>query len=418
MAQLGSLKTYNASRVLSVLAGRGRASRPELAEATGLSRATIGFLVDYLADRGLVRESGLGTSTGGRPPVLVEFNPEAAYALGAGMYELRWTVVLADLHGRILDRETVEMDGTEPSDAVRAISIGVDRMRERTNPRHLLPGIGVGSPGLVEWETGVVRSAVDMGWFDVPLGKMVETATGLRAFVVNRGKLGALAEFWHAGRSPQELIHVTIGTGVAAGIIHKGELYTGPSSSAGELGHTTILPDGPLCACGNRGCLQELVSESALVARAREALRDNGNTGGLLAARAGSHPEQLSAQDVLDAAHDGDEIALSVLREAAAYLGIAIANMINLLNPQRIVLGGPIGSASSMFCGLVREQVRKRAMAYPFSKVSIDQTSLGFDAGAVGASVLILKQAPALLLERPGGMLAGITMTDQSYDGS
>jgi glucokinase len=236
--------------------------------------------------------------------------------------------------------------------------------------------------------------------------------------VVNRGKLGALAEFWHAGRSPQELIHVTIGTGVAAGIIHKGELYTGPSSSAGELGHTTILPDGPLCACGNRGCLQELVSESALVARAREALRDSGNTGRLLAERAGSHPEQLSAQDVLDAAHDGDEIALSVLREAAAYLGIAIANMINLLNPQRIVLGGPIGSASSMFCGLVREQVRKRAMAYPFSKVSIDQTSLGFDAGAVGASVLILKQAPALLLERPGGMLAGITMKDQSYDGS
>jgi glucokinase-like ROK family protein len=409
-------KDQNRSRIFSILASRHRVSRPELAEETGLSRATIAILVDELFDRGLARAVGLGSSSGGRPPTLVEFNPDAAFALGASMQDYQWTVVRTNLNGDIADRETSAMSDPSPEAAVNAISSCVSRLRERARGKRLLPSIGVGTPGLVDMRSGVIVSASDMGWSNVGFGTLVQERTDLPAIVANRSKVAALAEYWYDSTTGvQDLIYATVGTGVAAGIIHRGELYLGTNSSAGELGHITVLPDGPVCACGNRGCLQQLVSEDAIAQRARVALRASHD--GALMEAVGNHPEQLVASQVLEAAEAADPTALQVVGEAADFLAIGVATLINLFNPQVVYLGGPVIEQSATMYARVAEQVQKRAMAYPLSALSIRQGTFGSEAGAVGAAVLVLKHASSFLFSAPqkhGGVSAAAGNSDDS----
>ena len=394
------LKETNRSRLFDIFRRKRLVSRPDLTEITGLSRATIAILVDELLKLKLVQEVGFGDSRGGRPPVLLEFNPEAAYVIGAGMHDLEWSVVITDLDARVVDRETATIRDAGPDAAIEALVSAVGRIIGRAVGMRLLPGIGIGSPGLVDTRTGVVKSAVDIGWIDVPMADLVGKALKLNASVANRSKVGALAEFRYASqRGVQDLIYIAIGTGVAAGIIHQGELYIGTNSSAGELGHITIVPDGPQCACGNRGCLQELVSERAIANRARRYLKEH--PGGLLAVETGLHPERLTADEVLLAAERGDETAVHVIRETAYYLAIAVGNLINLFNPEMIVLGGPVSQRSTVLVEEVKREVTRRAMAYPLSAVEIVRSSLGMEAGAVGAASLVLQEADKLVFASP-----------------
>jgi N-acetylglucosamine repressor len=395
IGKLELLKEINRSRIVEGLKSARVISRPELAQQTGLSRATIAVLVDELLQTGLAREKGLGDSTGGRPPVLIEFNPDAAFALGARMHDYSWGIVVTNLDAHVVRRLDVPVPPGPPELAVAALKEGVAAIMAQCHGKRVLAAIGLGTPGLVDMRSGVIKSAVDVGWFEVPIRDMVQEALGLEVIVANRSRVGALAEFWYgAGDGIKDLIYISIGTGVAAGIVHKGLLYVGANSSAGELGHVTVLPDGPLCLCGNRGCLQQLVSGPAIANRARERLR--ARNGSLLNALVGHHPEQLTAQLVFEAAKQGDELACSILNETISYLGIAIANLVNLFNPELIVLGGPVGRDYQFMIDALREQVRRRAMAYPLSAVQIITSSLGEDAGAIGASVLVLQRADKL----------------------
>lgn len=389
------LKEINRARALAVLMRTRVLSRPQLAKRTGLSRATIALLADELLQAGLVRERGLADSGGGRPPVLLEFNPDAALALGARLRDRRWGIVLTDLDARVVRRADAPLADLSPAAAIAALQTGVAQVTAGIDAARLLPAIGLGTPGLVDMAAGVVKTAVDVGWFDVPIGAMAASALGMAAYVANRSKVGALAELW-CGHDPaaQNLIYISIGTGVAAGIVIQGQLYTGVNSSAGELGHVTVLPGGPLCACGNRGCLQALVSAPAIASRAREQLRQAPDS--LLPALVEGHPERIVAETVFAAAEQGDPLARQVMDETAQYLGIAVANLVNLFNPELIVLGGPVGQAGPVLLDPVRTEVQRRAMAYPLSAARIVTSTLGADAGAIGAAVLVLQRANEL----------------------
>ena len=400
ISQPEGVKQINRHRVFQILLTERRVSRPQLAKMTGLSRAGIAMLVDDLLHLQLVREVGFGDSIGGRPPVLLELNPDAVCALGASMYDSEWSIVVTNLDARVVAKEIVAIDDLSPQAAVTALARGLNAIRGRFDASALLAGIGIGPPGLVDIRTGTVKCAFDVGWTDVPIAQMVHEATGLSAIVANRSKVGALAELSQAAnRGVRNLVYVAIGTGVAAGIVYQGELFVGTNSSAGEFGHVTVAPDGPLCGCGNYGCLQELVSEHAIANAARRRLREGAK--GELADIAGLHPERLTAMDVLHAADRGDEPARAVVNEIARYLAIGIANIINLINPEKIVLGGPVAKESELLLEAVRREVRLRAMAYPLSVVELTRSALGTDAGAIGASMLIHQQAPHLLF---GGM--------------
>jgi glucokinase len=306
---------------------------------------------------------------------------------------------LTDLDARVKHRMEARIADNTPAAAVAALRNGVAAMMAETERSRILPAIGLGTPGLVDVHDGVIKSAVDIGWLEVPIQTMVEEAVGMRAFVANRSKVGALAEHWYGVHTGiEEIIYISIGSGIAAGVVHEGKLYVGSNSSAGELGHVTILPDGPLCPCGNRGCLQQLASGPAIANRARERLRGAGDT--LLRTLVGDYPERVTAATVFQAAEQGDSLALAVVEEAARYLGIAIANLVNLFNPQLIVVGGPVGHAGSVLFDPMREEVRRRAMAYPLSAVQIVPSSLGASADAIGAAVLVLQEASELIFAR------------------
>jgi len=390
------LKEINRNRAFEILKRTRILSRPDLAQETGLSRATISLLMEDLLRAGVAQHVGLGDSTGGRPPALLEFNPDAAYAVGARMVDHRWGIVITNLDAKVLHRLDVPIPDHAPETAVATLAEGVKTIMAKVDPAQILPAIGLGTPGLVDTVSGVIKTAVDVGWFEVPIRAMVEEKLGLRTFVANRSKVGALAEYWYgAGRGLQEIIYISIGTGIAAGIVHAGELYVGANSSAGELGHVTILPDGPLCRCGNRGCLQQLVSEPAIADRARARMREEGGT--LLLTLAGNYPERVTAEMVFQAAAQQDGLAGAIVAETAVYLGIAIANLVNLFNPELIILGGPMGQISQVLLDPLLEEVRRRAMAYPLSATKIVNSTLGFDAGAIGAAVLVLQHASELI---------------------
>lgn len=394
------LKEINSNRVLNLLVQNRQISRAQIAKRTGLSRATISLLVDELIEIGLVTEVGQGSSSGGRPPIILRFNPNTAYAIGAHMQDNEWTVVATNLDGTIIHMERSPIAINSPEEAVRTLAHLVHRIISQSGNIPILPAIGIGSPGLVDISSGTIQSAVDIGWFKVPLADLVREELGLTAYVVNRSKGGALAEMWSGGIDKnQDLIYISIGTGVAAGILHQGQLYHGANSSAGELGHVTIVPDGPACPCGNRGCLQQLISEHAIASRAREKLKSG--IPSRLYAVAGHHPERLTAYDVIDAAEKGDALACEVIDTAAEHLAIAVGNLINLFNPERIVIGGPVGNRSSRLATTLREKVPYRAMAYPLSAVEISTSTLGEQAGAIGAAVLVLQRAHQLLFQTP-----------------
>lgn len=393
------LKEINRTRALEILLQERVISRPELAKRTGLSRATIALLVDDLRSAGLVREQGLGDSGGGRPPMILEVNPQAALAVGARLRDYHWGVVLTDLDGRVLRRVDVPLVGLSPESAIRTLTQGVNEVTAGIERERLLPAVGLGTPGLVDMTDGVVHSAFDVGWFDVPIRAMAQAALGVPVYVANRSRVGALAELWvGSAHHVQNLIYIAIGTGIAAGVVIDGRLYGGTNSSAGELGHITILPDGPLCGCGNRGCLQALASDTAIANRAREQLRFAPDSRILDLVE--GHPERITARTVFAAATQGDGLALQVVEETARYLGIAVATLVNLFNPELIVLGGPVGQHGQVLLDPLRAEVKRRAMAYPLSAVRITTSTLGPDAGAIGAAVLVLQRLGELFFVR------------------
>jgi glucokinase-like ROK family protein len=302
----------------------------------------------------------------------------------------------------VLHQTNVAIPGRQPEEAVRALGEGVRTLLAQVTQGRVLPAIGVGTPGLVDMQAGVIKSAVDVGWFETPMRAMVEQELGMTALIANRSKVGALAELWC---DPQpgvsELIYISIGTGIAAGIVHEGKLYLGPNSSAGELGHVTVDAHGPLCPCGNRGCLQQLASGQAISNRARELMRTTADTA--LHQLVGSLPERMTAQIVFQAAEAGDPLATTVVEEVAHYLGIAIANLINLLNPQLIVLGGPVGQSAQVLLKPLQQEVQRRAMTYPLAATRLEISRLGPQAGAIGAAVMVLQRASDFIFANDGG---------------
>lgn len=338
----------------------------------------MGVIVDDLMNRGLVRTNGTEASRGGRPSEMIEIDPNAAVAVGAGMSDYTWCLVATNLNAEILTRSTRVMVDHSPEAAVEAIAEAYGAVCEELGERYILPVIGIGSPGLVDTRSGKIIQAADLGWWDISLGSMVLERLGIEPIVVNRSKVGALAEYWCTRDEGvvQDLVYVSLGTGVAAGIIQGGELLLGANSSAGELGHVTVVPHGPICGCGNRGCLQTVVNEDTIVDRAR-ALNGLFN----------------DAPGVLRAADADDPVARRVVEETAEYLSIALGGLVNLFNPEQIVLGGPVGDSGKLLLSELQNRIGSHAMHHNLSSLTIRRSTFGADSSAIGAAVLVIKRA-------------------------
>lgn len=250
--------------------------------------------------------------------------------------------------------------------------------------------VGIGAPGPLDIAAGVVVAPPNLpGWERVPLKQLIEDDLGITTFLENDANAAALGEYhFGAGRGVEHMIYITVSTGIGGGLILDGKLYHGASGMAGEIGHITIKPGGPLCGCGNRGCLEAMASGTAIARRARERVTSGAST--LIAGLAEGDPQRITAKLVAEAASQGDAEAQEILAEAMDYLGIGVANLVNLFNPQLIVIGGGLMNIGEKLFRPVRRAIDQHTFPPATQAVKVVPAALGDDAGMLGAAAVAL----------------------------
>jgi glucokinase len=283
-------------------------------------------------------------------------------------------------------------------DVVRRIALLIDDVIARTcaetgATRADCLGVGIGSPGPLDRARGIVITTPNLGWHNFPLRDRVSAAVDLRATLDNDANCATLAEWWvGAARGARNVVGMTIGTGIGGGLILDGKLYHGSSDAAGEVGHTTIDSNGRRCKCGNYGCLEAYASGPATAERAREALV--GVDGSLMPGLVGGDLSQLTAQHVYDASKAGDAVAREVVRETARLIGTGIATLLNIFNPDVVVLAGGVAQAGEDLFAPLRAEVQRRAFKPAVDACRIVAGALGGSAGVLGAVATFLAQHP------------------------
>ncbi|MFZ3588142.1 ROK family glucokinase [Bacillus sp. DJP31] len=261
-----------------------------------------------------------------------------------------------------------------------------EKLQQLGETKDVLAGIGMGAPGPVQMDTGLIYEAVNIGWKDYPLKKHLEEATGLPAFVDNDANIAALGEMWKgAGGGATNVIVVTLGTGVGGGIIANGEVIHGANGAGGEIGHITSIPvNGAPCNCGKSGCLETIASATGIVRQAMEMVNQHPESSLFL-----KKDSKISAKDVFDAARKNDPLSLKVIDQTAFHLGLALANLANGVNPEKIVLGGGVSRAGDLLLAPVKEYFQKFTFPRVAIGAEISIATLGNDAGVIGGAWLV-----------------------------
>lgn len=379
----------NLAEVLQLVWRERRISRAEIARRKALSRSTVSIIVAELLALGLVEEVGAGESRGGRPAIVLQFDDDAATILGVDLGATHVGVTLTNLRGSVLAWEHRDHPvRDDPTGALALVNTLAERCLESSRgSRRLLAGIGIGVPSPVDpARPDHLNDVVVPRWKDVAVGEGLRTRFRVPVLVDNDANLGALAErWWGAARDVDDFAYIKLATGVGAGFFIGGRVYRGASGIAGEVGHLSVDPGGQRCVCGLRGCLVTEVGAPALVRKARALLKEHPRSA--LAGR------DFGITAIEDAALSGDALALEVVRETAERLGVAVAGLLNLLNPSLVVMGGGLARVGDLLLDPLRRAVRARTLATSVEVSRIVTSELGARAVAIGAATLLLQRA-------------------------
>ena len=359
------IKQMNQQLVLQLIQGRGPISRRDITQISGLSPATVSGITSALINLGLVHEVGEAEETGraGRRAVLLRLNPHAGYVVGVKVAVHTISSVLTDLDANVLHFvEQALPDGdpaTAPFNSNATIQAMIAVIESLLSLAHIKPtqvlGIGVGINGIVDVDTGVSCLAPHFGWRNVPLAAPLAAHFGIPVHLENDSRTLTIAEQWFgSGREVDHFVAVAVGYGIGAGVVANKQLYRGAAGGAGEFGHIPLQEDGPLCSCGKRGCLESFAAVPAILRQIEEAL-----AAGESSALAGSKPLTLEA--VVQAVHAGDALAQRVVATAGRWLGLGLVSLVNILNPELIVINGEAVSLGRSYfeamAAALREQV-------------------------------------------------------------
>ncbi|MEU9345832.1 ROK family protein [Streptomyces sp. NPDC048278] len=398
------IRTANRYEVLRQIIARSPTSRQTLAAATGLSVATVATLVGELLDLRMITEVGFEDSAGGRPRGLVAVDPAGGALIGVDMAETYVRVELFDLGLNVLVRAVEDMRPGEsrPEQAVGQVATAVGSVVAQAGVEGArVLGVGVSVPGQVDRATGIAEYAPNWDWHDVPLLDLLADHIAYPLYLDNPLRASAVAELWFgAVRGREDAVVVNLGTGVGAGLVLGGGLYRGVSNSAGEWGHTTLVLDGRLCHCGNHGCVETYVGAPGIMLN----LRELSPRSPLL------HPEDQTA--TIDALADGvaagDPLAVEVVRGTARYLGAGIADLVNLYNPEVVVLSSWVARRlGAPLLDEVREAVRRHALRRPFAATEIVLSPVPTDPVCLGAATFALEGALQSVGQRTPRRTAG-----------
>lgn len=384
-ANASLIRDQNLSLILDYLLHKsGHTSRAELIRYSQLSGTTISALVNVLLSVDFVRETGVGKSIGGRKPITLELNPNFRYAVGVDIGSSHLSTVIINLRGQVVARQSLAFDVIHQ--AKETLSKVVDLVHQMLEEAHLelknLAGIGVSVPAPLEGD-----KQDEILTYYMPVWEGIKILEGLKNigdvpyYLENDANAGAIAEkWWGVGKKYASFAFIKLGIGVGSGLIIHDEIYRGFAGSAGEIGHTTIETSGRLCRCGNCGCMESYVGVNGI-------LEDIRRKGGCIG------QENVTIEEVIARAIAGDAVCKEVITNAARYLGIAIANLINLVNPGMIVFSGVLMRAEEMILQEVSKVVKERTLPLRGEKTPLAASQLGDDVIAIGAATLVIHKS-------------------------
>lgn len=371
----------------------GGISRVELAQRLDLTRAAVSSIVDDLIQTGLVHETRSRSASSGRPPILLEVNAKHGTVAGVDFGATHLTINLANFAAQVIAEKEIPLDiAAGPETCLEQAHQLLDSLLAGAGlALSNLEAVGVGVPGPIVSEAGMVLAPPIMpGWDRFPIRDTLEERWGCPVSLNNDAELGALGEWaYGADRGVNNLAYIKIGSGVGAGLLIDGQIYRGATGSAGEIGHITIEEEGPLCNCGNRGCLETLTGGHAIARIAQEAVQIGTPT----VLKDIQPAESISAVHVTQAARQGDRIAQQILATAGNHLGIAIAGLVNLFNPSVVIVGGGVAQVGDLFLEPVRKAVQRRSLPAAARAVRITTAMLGRRSSGMGAIVEAISTA-------------------------
>ncbi len=372
-----SLHRANLERVVRAVRMAGSLTQAEIARTTGLSAATVSNIVRELKDGGTVEVTP--TSAGGRRARSVSLSGDAGIVIGVDFGHTHLRVAVGNLAHQVLAEEA------EPLDVDASAAEGFDRAEQLVKRLILTTGIGpdkvigvgLGVPGPIDVSSGTLGStSILPGWSGINPAEELSGRLGVPVHVDNDANLGALGELvWGGGRGVKDLAYIKVASGVGAGLVIDGRVYRGPGGTAGEIGHITLDESGPVCRCGNRGCLETFTAARYVLPLLRP-----------------SHGPDLTMERVVQLAREGDPGCRRVIADVGRHIGSGIANLCNLLNPSRVVLGGDLAEAGELVLAPIRDSVSRYAIPSAARQLSLAQGALGGRAEVLGALALVLSE--------------------------
>ena len=370
-------------------------SRAALAKELGLSRTTASNYVNRLISKGIIKELDSESQGRGRPGRPLIPSEKEHYSIGAFFDEHDWYLVITNLQGDIIERFHYPLDRMTIDSFLQILIAAIKHAQKKYKSR-LLPAIGIGSPGVIDRNTGTIVKAVDLGWRDIPLARVVKEQTGFDCYVLNRYRTTGLGEaLYGKGRGEKDFIFIGIGTGMGSAVILDGKLMFSTNIHTGGIGHIIVDPNGPFCSCGRKGCALPVASEDALVANTIEEITNHKSTAPESPLHEiFMHNNTVTLQDIMTTADTGDQFARSMVEKAADPVCVIIGHLITIINPNRIVLGGPMATAGSYYVEYVSRKVTKTNLT---PDIAIVQGSTDVYTGARGAASLVTNQVVNLV---------------------
>ncbi|SFL71116.1 ROK family transcriptional regulator [Pelosinus propionicus] len=388
------VKNLNRMTVLNIIKENELVSRQQLAQLTGLTPPAITGIIRELLEMGFVIEVGLGTSQGGRKPMKLKFNAKAGYVIGVEITSHETVLVIADLENAPIHSITLDLDMTEPDIGIPQLigALGQVRYSEENRNKNFL-GIGIAFPGLISAREGIVKRSVNLGpkWRQFPLKETLKNEMKLPIFIESNAKSSALAEWWFGGGiSFRNLVYVNLGEGISAGVISADRVIQGAQGHAGEIGHSFMMENGPLCNCGNRGCLEAICGIPALLRKANDELAMINPQDPLKIVW--EQTGKIGIEDILKSAKSEGSYSWELLQQVGKYVGLVIANVVNMYNPEAIFIGGKLGGGAETFINPIIDMVNNHSFPEVAKSVQIKISDLGVHSGVIGSCALALRE--------------------------
>jgi len=394
MQRTGNLKLIqelNRSIILKTIRHYGPISRSEIAKRNKISPTTVTAAVRELLQEGLVREDSVGTSSGGRKPILIRFSPESGFIIGVAITNSSIEIAEMNLEAKVCKQKIFPVHNLRGELVINYLLKSIGQFLEEYSDLKKCIGISIISPGIIDVDKGIIYENTKLKLKDIPLKEMVGKKFKLKTWLENDANAIALAEKQFGDyKKYKNLVYVTIGDGVGAGIIVNGNIVRGNCGGTGEFGHISIDRNGIYCDCGNKGCLENYVSWPAIYSKLSSLIAQGKHT--MMLELAKEDINRVTPSIFLNALEKDDQLAKKIMKEVAGYLATGIVTLVNLLNPDIIIFGGKVAYDNHFLLSRVKKLVFKQALAISANKLEICPTSLGEDFRMTAAATIPLQE--------------------------